>query len=516
MESERRLHLLSPLFAVATQVRSILLPGILALFAAEKSGFNWEAWGLLAMVPYTLHSLLHYATYRYRFEDARLVIRTGYLFKNERQIPYHRVQSVDAVQNVFHRLARVIEVRLQTGGGSEPEARIRVLSAAAYEELRGRVALANAGLVSAAERSFAEPATPPSAASPAGEELVRIPDRELALHGLIHGRGSVVFAVMFGVAWELGLFQRWGQAKPELGQGARGLARSTVRRGLQAFFGDGPWPWRELGFLLLALLGLLILLRLFSVGMALIRWGGFRVTIAGDDLRVDHGRFTRVHQGLPRRRIQTLHVQSSLLQRLLGRASVRVETAVGHTPGEQDQGETGAWLAPILRQEQVSALITLVWPAHAPQGADWQPVAPRAAARLRKKKLIVAVVVSGLLAFAIEWWALLALAALAAWAHFSARKEVAHLGWALHGEALWVRRGWWRRQLSVVPLAKLQTAATHESPFDRRARMARVHVDAAGAGLLAAGLDIPYLARDKAHELRATLARQAARSELAW
>ena len=67
------------------------------------------------------------------------MIQSGLIFRNERHIPYARIQNLDAVQNVVHRLLRVIEVRVQTGAGAEPEATISVLPAAALDEMRRRV-----------------------------------------------------------------------------------------------------------------------------------------------------------------------------------------------------------------------------------------------------------------------------------------------------------------------------------------------------------------------------------------
>jgi membrane protein YdbS with pleckstrin-like domain len=55
-----------------------------------------------------------------------------------------------------------------------------------------------------------------------------------------------------------------------------------------------------------------------------------------------------------------------------------------------------------------------------------------------------------------------------------------------------------------------------ESPFDRRAAMARVRVDTAGAGDLSHRVAIPYLPKETALALCATLGAAAARTEFQW
>ena len=57
-------------------------------------------------------ALFRYWSYRYRLDHDELVVRQGVLFRNERHIPYARVQNIDLVQNPLHRLFGVAEVRL--------------------------------------------------------------------------------------------------------------------------------------------------------------------------------------------------------------------------------------------------------------------------------------------------------------------------------------------------------------------------------------------------------------------
>ena len=69
----------------------------------------------------------------------------------------------------------------------------------------------------------------------------------------------------------------------------------------------------------------------------------------------------------------------------------------------------------------------------------------------------------------------------------------------------------------VAPLGKIQVVAVHESPFDRRLRMAGVVVDTAGASGESHRVRIPYLSRDTADRLAAgSLAVHAARSTFRW
>ena len=146
---------------------------------------------------------------------------------------------------------------------------------------------------------------------------------------------------------------------------------------------------------------------------------------------------------------------------------------------------------------------------------NWQPVHPRAFRRRFRAWLVFVAVVSVGLAPRLGWWTLAVAAVLALWLAFVARRQVAHLGWACTDAVVLFRRGWIWRFTTIVPLSRIQAVARHESPFDRRHRMARVRVDTAGASE-AFRVDVPYLGRDTAADLHGRLATAAAETAFRW
>ena len=63
---------------------------------------------------------------------------------------------------------------------------------------------------------------------------------------------------------------------------------------------------------------------------------------------------------------------------------------------------------------------------------------------------------------------------------------------------------------------KIQAVAMHQTPFDRRAVMARVRVDTAGAGEFSHRVDIPYLDQQVARGLAQRLSAAAANTTFRW
>jgi putative membrane protein len=145
----------------------------------------------------------------------------------------------------------------------------------------------------------------------------------------------------------------------------------------------------------------------------------------------------------------------------------------------------------------------------------WLKVDRRAFYRRRVVALVTAAVI-GLIAA--PWLGVLramgVTAALGVWGLISGHLYVASLGWARTDHVIAFKRGWIRRSLVIVPLAKIQAIELDESPFDRRHEMASLSVDTAGAG--ANSVDIPYLSRSVAEQARVTLAHAAAATEFRW
>jgi uncharacterized membrane protein YdbT with pleckstrin-like domain len=147
---------------------------------------------------------------------------------------------------------------------------------------------------------------------------------------------------------------------------------------------------------------------------------------------------------------------------------------------------------------------------------DWHAPAPGAFARELRRRLVVAGIVSVVAAYFWHWQALIVFGALAAWGTLAASRFVAHLGWAVTGEAVLFRSGWLSRHLTIARFTRIQSVEKRQSPFDRRWSMARVGVDTAGASAASHRVHIPYLTLEAALRLHGDLSAAASRTTFHW
>src|SRR3546814_5542238 len=125
----------------------------------------------------------------------------------------------------------------------------------------------------------------------------------------------------------------------------------------------------------------ILLLRLFSILLALLGYFGFRLEEHGRRLTVERGLLTRLRSSVPRRRIQAWSLEEGLVHRLLRRRSLHVDTAVGAASGDgQPRGLRE--LAPIATPVACDVLVPHLLPHVAWPPAEWRPLHPRAWWRL--------------------------------------------------------------------------------------------------------------------------------------
>ena len=535
MPFEHRLHPSSILFALAGSLKAFALPALLVVVTSGRSSrapeigppgwgpanwanrwmpgdfeiANWQFWLLLFLIPATIVAITRYLSFRLRYEGTELVIRSGIFFRNERHVPYARIQNLDAVRNVVHRLLGVTEVRVETGGGQTPEATISVLHETVFEEMRRRIF---EGRAAVAETSVSEIEDSPRAV-PGMESrtLLYLPLRELFLHGILENRGMLLVAAGYGVLWEAGLFRAvWDRVAN--GWYGPGLVRDTFRR----IAAGEPLPWGQIAVLLIGVIGLLVLVRILSMIWSGLRLYEFRLSRIGEDLRTEYGLLTRVTATVPLRRVQTVTIRQAPLQRLVHRQSVRVETAGGQGAPEDGPKRPREWLAPIVRSSAVPDLVREVLPGIEIDTLAWQPLHARAFRRAVKPALLLGTVIALPSLMVFGWRASPVLPIALAWMTLATWQHVRHMGWAVTEHAVVFRSGWLWRNLTIAPIVKIQTVECTESPFDRRTMMARVRVDTAGGGELSHGVAIPYLARDTAHALYQRLSTQAAHTTFRW
>jgi putative membrane protein len=471
----KRLHLLSPVFFAGTHVRR-LWP--LALLLAARRQWWLLALGALVLLAW---STLEWLRRTYALEGGALRLEEGVLARKLRAVPFDRIQQVDLVRKPLHRLLGVATLRVETaGGGSAAEVDLDVVTLAEARALRASLLRAKAQVAGAPGRAANDrPAGEPGgaggaiggevAAPPVERVLLRLRLGEVMLAGITGSRAAAALVV-------LGPLSQADDWFP-------GLSDWLFRR----FDPEAVAPTTPGAFLAVAVVAVIVWLGLAAASSVVTDYG-FTLARVGDDLVVRRGLLERREAVLPLSRLQVVRIEESLLRRLLGLASIRIQSA-GRTGGSD---QTASRLAiPVLQRTEVNRLLGELLPGAAPVLRLLTP--PPAARRravtrslLRTVVVVAAVAVPLLLltspgTVTLSAGAVLVVAALAL-AVAAGLAGYRNLGHAAGNGFLYARVGVAIRVTTVVPVAKAQSGSVRSSPFQRRSGLATLHVDIAGGG----------------------------------
>ncbi len=418
---------------------------------------------LLALLALPVaRTVIHWATLRYRIEDGKLVIRTGLLHRQVRTIPPERIQNVEMVRNVFHRMSGLVELRVETASGSDIEGLLSALSVEEAERLMRALDAARGTARTSAER-------PP-------DVLVTNGPVDLLRYGLSSPRLGLAM-VGLGLVYEL-------------------LLADTAR--LHTIGATLGWAGAVL------LLSLLLLGAWFAgAALALTRHWGYHLLQEEDRLVAVEGLFTRRRVELPLSKVQRVAVREPLVRRLLGFGSVLVETAAAREQG--DGTYRAEAVVPVVERDAIGAVVRRALPAgpstlHA---LPFRPPHPHALLRAWIGDLIrgstLALFAS---AFAYPYgmiaWMLVPMEMVGTWL------DHRHQGWWLGPGHVVSRTGWWVRTTTLIALEKLQSVEVRQGPLARRWGLATLHLRAAGSELR-----LPILAWEEALALEDELVRRA-------
>ncbi|UTF53085.1 PH domain-containing protein [Natronosalvus rutilus] len=513
-------HRLHPLSAVTTTLRSAVVGLSMPFFLVSVLSAVFDAvsvtWALY-LAPIGLlvgagYGLAYYYRFEYGLTDDTVDVASGVFSRRAREIPYRRIQNVDVRQGVFHRVAGLAVVSIETAGGGETEAALDFVGEDEAKRLQREIRRRTARRPDEAEADTdtSAPATRPTTAPDETDQHERESERDHPWSGQASaltdsGLESATTRTETGTeapfeddqptllfaldAREL-LLYAFTTVRPAAAASVLALAfffTSQVEALLLATaqpFG-GPASFTDAtpsGYVALGLASAIngvVVTYAVSVAYTFATYYDFRLGRAGDDFVYERGLLQRYSGSVPSEKVQSVTITDNPLQRALGYAGLWVETA-GYGP-DSSGGSTSA--VPLARVERVQTFAENLTGTEPPRFES-----PPAVARRRyfvRYALVAAVLVgvafgiSSLTGFGTEYWYLSVAVFLAV--PPAAHIRYVNLGYSVGDDHLVIRRGFWRRRTTVIPYYRIQTVSNRRSIFQRRLGLTSVVVDTASS-----------------------------------
>lgn len=463
-----RLHMSGLFVAFISGLPQLLFPLLAAVFGARKSDNPALIPVVVAavLVLSLLFRWLAWLRFHYHVGGDDIRVEKGILFRTARSIPYERIQDVSIQQKPLARMMGLSEVKFETGGGDGDDAKLSYVTLEEANRLRALVRSRKAGVAIVQNISA-------MGESEDAETLFAMDGKRVFILG-IYSFSLVIFAVLGGFAQQFDFllpfdfwdYKRWAGLAED--SGVRVSTINGVGIAGQLFLAFG------------AITSLIFIGFATGVGRTILREHGFRLTQTSKGFRRRRGLFTLTDVVMPIYRVQAAIVQTGPVRKRRGWYSLKFVSLA------QDSKEESHYVAaPLATWDELRRISKAA-------GID----APDGNLRLRKgSKLhwilpLALLVPPFLMAMAalLLWvdkpfapivflWLLLVMAAWLFWCDWRKYR------FGLDAQQLYLRRGWWRQQMTLAPQLKVQSIEIAQGPLARRCGLAALNFGIAGGTL---------------------------------
>lgn len=464
--------------------RNIVLIGILYFSLFDRNiGYTMLA-TLVILAAIVGITALVWSRFTWQIGEREVRIKSGLLNRNNRSIPFDRIQDVSLEQKLISRLLGLTTVRFETGSGAGEDGELNALKLEDGEAIRDIIRDYKSGQIG--ENSTQAEPLPESERPP----LFAMDNRRILIAGLFNF-SFILLAILGTIAQNLDFLIPEGFFDP----------RNWIETLTEQDAINGLSMAARVGGVVAAIFSLITVGIVSGIVRTYVREYGFRLDLADTGtrgFRRRRGLFTLTDMVMPIHRVQAAVIQSGPVRERFGWYHLKFQSLAGDPSGETDHSA-----APCARQEEMAGILDETPIMDVPENLAFQKVNPAFWWRnaILALLLLSAVAIGNGLFVHPGFFAILLLALpVIALMFLNWRKHQ----YALSEDQLFVRSGWWRRRLTILPVRRVQTVDISQSPLDHPLELADLTIGVAGGSSISP-LKIQAIPVATAKALRARL-----------
>lgn len=431
---------------------------LLSLFRGESGKFDkYEIIGVGIMVLVLIAGAVRFFYFRFYIVENELVIKKGWLKKETLVIPLNRVQSVRIEQPYLHQLLGIVKMSLDTAGSSKTEASIDALRRPMAEQLR--VQLVNESNTETSAEIKSSPATP----------VLSLTTKDLLKLSISANHIEAFFILL---SFSYGIYENLKQIKVD-------VPTSTFQPGSSVYF------------LLFLLTAVLIITVLVSTVRIFLKFYDFNVQKTSSGFYIRSGLTNVKQQIVAVNKIQFINWKANWIRKMMNLWILEFNIA-----GADEMQRKMKVQVPVTQTQYVPVLVE--------NYTDLPDTIGSKAVTIHKSYFIRRTLISGLIpaiiliAITWIWWksnSLLillypALICISSWLYQRKFKLYAL------PEKIYISKGVLGREYVLLKWYKIQTTTVKQSIYQRRKKLATVHLHTASGTLV-----IPFINLNEAHEI---------------
>ena len=440
--------MVAAIFGVRKADNPVLIPIVIALVLLFSLFFRWLAW----------------LRFQYFVGEHDIRVEKGILNRTARSIPYERIQDVSIEQKPLGRMMVLGEVKFETGGGDGDDAKLSFVTLEEANRLCALIRSRKAGMAVAA------PVDAPVDVEEDAQPIFAMDGKRVFVFGL-YSFSLVIFAVLGGLAQQFDFllpFDFW-DVKHWIGLAEeRGVSVNQI---------NGVGVFAQLILAFGAITSLIFIGFATGVVRTILREHGFRLDQTAKGFRRRRGLFTLTDVIMPTHRVQAALVQTGPFRKRRGWHSLKFVSLA-----QDSKEETNYVAAPFATLDEVWR-IAIAAAIAAPDGDErmQRGVVIYWFTQLLFIVPVLLTAMAALVIFAdtpIGRTTLLLLLLVLPGAFFWLDWRQYRFG--LDDRQLYLKRGWWRQQMTIAPQVKVQSVEIAQGPLSRRQGLASVRFGIAG------------------------------------
>ena len=440
--------MVAAIFGVRKADNPVLIPIVIAVVLLFSLFFRWLAW----------------LRFQYFVGEHDIRVEKGILNRTARSIPYERIQDVSIEQKPLARMMGLGEVKFETGGGEGDDAKLSFVTLQEANRLRASIRSRKAGIAVAA------PADAPPPVEDDAHPIFAMDGKRVFVFGL-YSFSLVIFAVLGGLAQQFDFllpfdfwdFKHWIGLAEE-----RGVSVNQI---------NGVGVFAQIILAFGAITSLIFIGVATGVVRTILREHGFRIDQTAKGFRRRRGLFTLTDVIMPTHRVQAALVQTGPFRKRRGWHSLKFVSLA-----QDSKQETNYVAAPFATLDEVWR-IAIAAAIAAPDGDErmQRGVVIYWFTQLLFIVPVLLTAMAALVIFAdtpIGRTTLLLLLLVLPGAFFWLDWRQYRFG--LDDRQLYLKRGWWRQQMTIAPQVKVQSVEIAQGPLSRRQGLASLRFGIAG------------------------------------
>ena len=297
---------------------------------------------------FILYRILYYKTSGYELTENEIKCNRGVLFRKRSVLDYRKVHAINKKQNIIHKLFGIAVLTVDSGStNTSHQAEITIIE---KEKLVDALLMELNVRKEGGRRNVESPQPKDEVLLSEEDRLYSFSSGKKLLYTVISIASTAFYTALFAILAILVL----------------GLCKLMIQ---QSF--PGSWGQYFLYAFLITIGAMLVLSSISMIGYLIhsfVEYYKFTVTKSGKDIQISYGLLEKHTNTFSYDRIKAVKISQSLVQRILGFASIRLEV-IGYTVNSGDDNKNAALgvLVPFCKFSEVGEILGRVLPDYVPE-----------------------------------------------------------------------------------------------------------------------------------------------------